>query len=330
MPTMEDIAKKVGVSKGTVSKALNGAPDISETLRKTILETAVTLGYTRARRGAVRTLCVLIENMDYAKPEDFGYDVIAGFRQMAEPSGYSVRVVDMSKELQRSVSYDTFMLQEGYLGALILGATLNDPWMKEFPTSRTPAVLYDNLILGNPTISTLGVDNNEAIGQAVNALCGMGHQKIGYLSGALGSHITRVRYKSFFHEIRRRKLPSGVSMAGYAYSFSECVNTHLPRLVDMGVTAVLCSSDLLAHTALIRCLELGIQVPQRLSIIGFDDLPFCAHTSPPLTTIRQDRLQIGKSGYYALDSLLNGVPISSLLLHAQLILRGSTGPAPRL
>ena len=175
MPTMEDIAKKVGVSKGTVSKALNGAPDISETLRKTILETAVTLGYTRARRGAVRTLCVLIENMDYAKPEDFGYDVIAGFRQMAEPSGYSVRVVDMSKELQRSVSYDTFMLQEGYLGALILGATLNDPWMKEFPTSRTPAVLYDNLILGNPTISTLGVDNNEAIGQAVNALCGMGH-----------------------------------------------------------------------------------------------------------------------------------------------------------
>ena len=249
---------------------------------------------------------------------------------MAEPSGYSVRVVDMSKELQRSVSYDTFMLQEGYLGALILGATLNDPWMKEFPTSRTPAVLYDNLILGNPTISTLGVDNNEAIGQAVNALCGMGHQKIGYLSGALGSHITQVRYKSFFHEIRRRKLPSGVSMAGYAYSFSECVNTHLPRLLDMGVTAVLCSSDLLAHTALIRCLELGIQVPQRLSIIGFDDLPFCAHTSPPLTTIRQDRLQIGKSGYYALDSLLNGVPISSLLLHAQLILRGSTGPAPRL
>ena len=83
MPTMDDIAKKVGVSKGTVSKALNGAPDISDTLRKTILDTAVALGYTRARRGAVRTLCVFIGNMDYAKPEDFGTDNVTGFRQMA-------------------------------------------------------------------------------------------------------------------------------------------------------------------------------------------------------------------------------------------------------
>ena len=74
---------------------------------------------------------------------------------------------------------------------------------------------------------------------------------------------------------------------------------------------------------------MGIHVPDQLSIVGFDDLPFCAHTAPPLTTIRQDRLQLGKSSYYALDSLLNGVPISSLLLHGQLILRGSTGPAPK-
>ena len=67
MATMEDIAKKVGVSKGTVSKALNGAADVSETLRKTIVETAVELGYTRARRGAVRTLCIFIENMGYTR-----------------------------------------------------------------------------------------------------------------------------------------------------------------------------------------------------------------------------------------------------------------------
>ena len=87
MATMEDIAKRLGVSKGTVSKAFNGAPDISATLRKTILETAVKLGYTRARRGAVRTLCIFIENMPYAGPEDFGWDIITGFRQMAEPAG---------------------------------------------------------------------------------------------------------------------------------------------------------------------------------------------------------------------------------------------------
>ena len=126
MVTMDDIAKKVGVSKGTVSKALNGAPDVSDALRKTILETAVALGYTRARRGAVRSLCILIENMSYSKPEDFGTDIVTGFRQMAEPSGYGVRVVELTKELQQSVPYDTFMLREGYLGALVLGMSLND------------------------------------------------------------------------------------------------------------------------------------------------------------------------------------------------------------
>ena len=328
MPTMDDIAKRVGVSKGTVSKALNGAPDISESLRKTILDTAVALGYTRARRGAVRTLCVFIQNMDYEKPEDFGTDIITGFRQMAEPSGYGVKVVRLSADLQRSIPYDAYMLREGYLGALFLGLTLLDPWMKEFTRSHTPAVLYDNLVRGNPTVSTLGIDNNEAIGQAIEALYGMGHRKIGYLSGALGSHITQVRYNSFFYEIKRRKLPSSRSMAGYSYFFSDCIDTYLPRLLAQGVTAILCSSDLLAHSVLIRCLEMGIRVPEQLSIVGFDDLPFCAHTAPPLTTIRQDRLQLGKSGYYALDSLLNGVPISSLLLHGHLILRGSTGPVP--
>ena len=329
MATMADIAKKVGVSKGTVSKAINGAPDISETLRKTILETAVELGYLRARRGAARTLAILVENMGYTKPEDFGTDIVTGFRQMAEPAGYNVQVTELSVDLERTTRYDEYMLRLGYLGALLLGLSLEVPWLEDCRTSHTPAVLYDNLVQPNPTVATLGMDNNEAVGQAVAALRAMGHRKVGYLSSALGSHIYRVRYQSFFNALRQNDLPDDPSLAGTSFFSSETLDAHLPRLLEQGVTAILCSSDLLAHTVMIRCQELGLHIPQDISIMGFDDLAFCAHTSPPLSTIRQDRLQLGKSGYYALQSLLDGVPISSLLLHAPLILRGSTGPAPQ-
>lgn len=86
----------------------------------------------------------------------------------------------------------------------------------------------------------------------------------------------------------------------------------------------------LANAALIQCQQLGYQVPDDVSIIGFDDLPIAAYTSPPLTTIRQDRIELGKSGFFALSSLLNGVSISTFLLHTQLIERKSTGNVPQI
>ncbi|MFR3035379.1 MAG: LacI family DNA-binding transcriptional regulator, partial [Blautia hydrogenotrophica] len=79
MTTIQDIADKLGISKGTVSKALNGASDISETLQKQILETAVELGYTKLRRqkGCAKKLCVLVENqnIEYEEPHHFAYDI---------------------------------------------------------------------------------------------------------------------------------------------------------------------------------------------------------------------------------------------------------------
>ena len=88
------------------------------------------------------------------------------------------------------------------------------------------------------------------------------------------------------------------------------------------------TSYALASATLTQCQQLGFQVPDDISIIGFDDLPIAACTSPPLTTIRQDRLELGKSGFFALSSLLNHIPISTYLLHAQLIQRESTGKVP--
>lgn len=331
MATMDDIAKHLGISKGTVSKALSGASDVSETMRKTVLETAVELGYSRpARAGTGKKLCVFIENMAWEKPEDFGYDIVIGFRKMAEPADFLVDIVPLTMEIQKTIPYDEYMLFNGYMGALFLGMTLFDPWMKDFKTCRTPAVLYDNQIRSNPVVTYIGVDNDEAMEIVVSRLKELGHKKIGYLSSALGSYIYQARYGAFFHAMRKHDLEAPRSIAGYdALCTAQCLEQHFPRLMEKGCTAIICSHDLLAHTVMIHCAELGMRIPEDLSIVGFDDIPLCRYTFPPLSTIRQNRTELGKSAFYALSSQLNQIPISTLLLHAELIQRESIGPAPQ-
>ena len=100
MTTIQDIADKLGISKGTVSKALNNAPDISETLQKQILETAVELGYTKLRRykNSAKRLCILVQKdfIQYEEPHHFAYDIVMGFRQMAEPERQSLGIIGIA------------------------------------------------------------------------------------------------------------------------------------------------------------------------------------------------------------------------------------------
>lgn len=326
MATMDDIAKRLGISKGTVSKALSGAEDVSETMRNTVLETAVEMGYNRISRNKnAQRICVFIENMAYEKPEDFGWELVTGFRKMAEPEGFQVDIIQLTVQEQKSRHYDEYMLFHGYKGAFFLGLTLSDPWMLDFKTCRTPTVLFDNFIRYNPSVTHVGVDNNAGMDMAVSYLKSLGHTKIGYLSGGLGSYVYQERYMAFFHALRQNQLEDDRSLAGHSFYTAECLEKHLPRLLKQGCTAILCSHDLLAHTVMIHCSEQGLSIPKDLSIIGFDDIPLCKYTIPPLTTIRQDRAELGKSAYYALSSQLKRIPISTLQLHPQLIQRDSTG-----
>lgn len=324
MATLEDIARSVGVSKSTVSKSLSGAPDVSPATRRLVLEKAVELGYTRTTRGAAPRLALFITNMDYENPEDFGYDILVGFRKMAEPAGYQVDILPLTRGLQESIRYDTFMIRENYRGALFLGLSLRDPWQKDFASCKTPTVLYDNRISGNPTVTYVGIDTGEGMLLAVEHLKKLGHRKIGYLSSELEAYIYRQRHQAFFDALHSCGLPEETTLSGCEDNQELCLKEHLPRLVELGCTAILCSHDLLAAAALRRCQALGYRVPEDISIIGFDDLPLCRHTRPTLTTVRQNRTELGKSAFCALSSQMEGVPLSTFLLHAELVPRGST------
>ena len=324
MATLDDIAKELGVSKSTVSKALSGAKDVSKAMRQTVLEKAVEMGYSRAVRGAeLPKIAVFVTNMVYAKPEDFGYDLVVGFRKAAEPSGFQVDIVPLDQEMQREFHYDAYMIQNNYCGSLFLGLSLLDPWMTDFETSKTPAVLYDNHIGSNPRVTHVGVNNTEGMEMAVKYLKELGHRKIGYLSSALQAYVYQQRYHSFFQAMKANGLHMEESLAGSAYFVNECLTKHLPRILDAGCTAIVCSHDILAHSVMVHCNELGHRVPEDISILGFDDIPLCRYTTPPLSTIRQNRSDIGKSAFFALLNQINDVHVSSLLLHPELVARGS-------
>lgn len=329
MATMDDIARHLGVAKSTVSKALSGAEDVSDAMRKSVLETAVELGYTRVSRSSERPrIALFITNMVYKKPVDFGYDIVMGFRKLAEPAGYHVEIIPLNKELQQKLRYDEYMVMGNYRGGLFLGLSLMDPWLKDFETCRTPTVLYDNHVKGNGNVTYVGVDNAEGMEQAVSHLVGLGHQKIAYLSGGLEAYVYRKRCDAFFHALENHGLPHGDELLGNHYHVTQCMEDHLPRLLALGCTAFVCSHDLMARTAIDYCVKQGLKVPEDVSIMGFDDGPLCCLTTPPLTSIRQNRTELGKSAFYALTSQINKVPISTLLLHAELIQRQSCGAAP--
>ncbi len=331
MATLDDIAKELGVSKSTVSKALSGAKDVSSAMRQSVLEKAVEMGYSRLPRSTnPLRIALFITNMEYTKPEDFGYDLVAGFRKAAEPAGFCVEIIPLTLQLQQEISYDTFMVRENYCGGLFLGMHISqDPWMKDLKTCKTPTVLYDNHVSTNPNVTYIGTNNQEGMELAVKYLKSLGHTKIGYLSYELRSYIYQRRYYAFSQAMAENGLVFDVSLCGSAHHISECLTQHLPKLLEQGCTAIVCSHDVLAHSVMVHCKELGLRVPEDVSILGFDDIQLCRYTIPPLTTIRQDRMNLGKSALYALTSQMNHVCVSSLLLHAELIVRGSCAPVTK-
>lgn len=328
MATLDDIAHKLGISKATVSKALNGAKDVSKKTQQAVIETAVQLGYSRLNYStAAPRIAVFVINMDYLNPDDFGYDIIMGFRMAAEPAGYLVEVVPLTVAFQEQCHYDEYMMRNNYVGALFLGMCLRDPWIREFETCKSPTVLYDNRVTCNPNVTSIGVDNVESIRLAINHLRSLGHSKIGYLGNALEAYVYLQRYQAFSAVMTEQGLRADESVMGFNYHINICISQHLPRLLENGCTAIICSHDILAHSTMVHCGELGYRIPEDVSIVGHDDIPISRYTKPPLTTIRQNRPALGKSAFYALSCQLNGVPLSTHLLHPELIVRSSCGPA---
>lgn len=326
MATIKDIANRLGVSVSTVSKGLNGASDISDELRQMVLDTAVEMGYSTKRSKKVenRKLCIFIENMNYETIDEFGYDIVLGFKQNAFRRKLDVDILPITPAFQEEEKYDTFLLKNGYCGAFLMGLALHDSWIKQLENTTMPTVLLDNFISSNPNVCYLGTDSYEGITMAVNHLVNLGHKNIAFLNGSLYSLVSDQRQEAFESAMAAASLPVQKDLTAYGYYVSDSAKYHVPGFLAAGATAVVCGNDLIAKGVIDECTKRGFRVPEDVSVVGFDDISIAATFDPPLTTIRQERNELGRCAYDILNSLIHHIPISKTLLRPKLIEREST------
>lgn len=326
MATIKDIATHLGISISTVSKGLNGASDISDDLRQLVLDTAVEMGYSpkRSKKEEFRKLCLFVTNMEYKTLDTFGYDIVLGFKQNAFKHKWDVTIMEIDVKFQEQNKYDTYLLQHGYCGAFILGLALHNPWMEQMKTTTMPTVLFDNFIDGNHNVGYLGTDSHEGIHMAVEHLVNLGHKKIAFLNGSPGSLISDERQEAFENAIKEYNIDCNERMMAKVDFAANSAHHHVPNFLKEGATAIVCSNDLLAKGTIETCTKEGFRVPEDVSVIGFDNIPIAATTEPPLTTISQQRNELGRCAYTTLHSLINHVSISRTMLRPQLVEREST------
>jgi len=329
MATIKDIANQLGIAVSTVSKGLNGASDISEQMRQLVLDTAVTMGYAskKVQKLGNRKVCILIENMEYDNIDQFGYEIIVGFKLSAARRHCDVTVIPSNLNLQTQENFDSFMLRYGFMGAFLLGFALHDDYISQLYKTTVPTVLLDNYI-PNKHVGYVGTDGYNGIDLAVKYLADNGHKQIALLNGSKNSMVTDERHLAFTQSMARYSMEIDPALIANGYYVPECAKDYVNTFVQNGATAIVCASDLIASGVLAELNRLGKRVPEDVSVIGFDDLPIAQHLTPTLTTIRQDRVSIGKSAFMILEELIGGVSISKLLLKPELIIRNSTGVCP--
>lgn len=327
MTTIRDIANKLNLSISTVSKGLNGASDISDETRRLVMDTALKMGYTpkQARMNVGSTkVCVFIENMGYERVEQFGYDIIVGFKLAATAKHWDVSIVPTALYKGNAIQYDEYMHLNHYSAGFLLGFLLHDNFLKQLAKTTVPTVLLDNVIY-NKKVACLGVDNQQGIFCAVQHLAELGHTSIAMLNGESGSRVSSERLNGFRLGMAHFKLPVNEKLIAHGDYKADCAKKFVSRFVDAGATAIICASDTIAHGVLRELHHMGMHVPDDMSVVGFDDLPIAAYATPPLTTVRQDRIAIGKNVCLLMEQLIQGNCINRMLLIPELVVRESTG-----
>ncbi|HDC92532.1 MAG TPA: LacI family transcriptional regulator [Candidatus Acetothermia bacterium] len=333
MVTIKDIAKAAGVSPSTVSRALNDSPLIRESTKERIKRLAAELGYERnelARslvKGRTRALGLLVP--DITNP--FFAEIVKGVEDTAHARGYGVILCNTGDDPEKERDYGLLLRRKRVDGQIITSVALEDPLLSELQRAEIPFVLVSRT---SHTVDAPYVIVDDRLGArlAVEHLISLGHKRIACISGPKGTEPGHVRAEAFREVLSGNgiRVPrSWVKHTDFTWEAGEeAAREFLSR--RRRPTAIFAANDLIALGVLVAAHNLGIAVPEELSVVGFDNIAYASLPLIELTTVAQPTYRMGRLAAEWLIDVLEGKRRKKLrkLLRPELVVRKTTAPPP--
>jgi DNA-binding LacI/PurR family transcriptional regulator len=335
-PTISDIARLAGVSKGAVSYALNNRPGVSEATRARVLRIADELGWipsstARALSGARADAVglVLSRSASSLGVDTFFMDFSVGLQSELAPHGVALLLQLVPDHAAAVQVYRRWWQGRRADGVLVMDLFDADERLPALRKLGLPA-----LVVGGPEgvdgLDCLWSDDAGAMAAAIRYLAGLGHRRIARVAGPAHLHHTAARSASF----HRTAAALGVGGVWTTHAdFSDELGAAATRAL-LGATprptAIVYDNDVMAVSGLAVVAELGLSVPADVSLLAWDDSPLCRITRPALSAMSRDVTRFGAQAGRLLLSVVDGMAVGPVSGEpAVLAVRASTGPAPR-
>lgn len=328
--TIKDIARELGISVSTVSRALKDNPEISKATKEMVRESARRLNYkpnlmaSNLRTNKNTTLGVIIPEVNH----HFFASVLDGIEQAANEAGYSILICQSHENMEKEIQNVQTLLHSRVAGMLVgvSKETIHLHHLQEVLNSNTPLVLFDRPC---PSLQCDQVVSDDYAGaySAVEHLIQTGCKRILYFSSSMNLEVAHRRYQGWRNALQKHGLWHSTDDIIIADT-RELAIEELPKQMnaDQRPDAIFCVNDHCASGVLYAAQKLGLRVPEDLSICGFSDAPLARITTPMLTTVEQHGTEIGTHAMQALLRKLNGdtrTPHTEIV-RTNLVVRGTT------
>lgn len=331
--TLKDLADRSGISSATLSRVLNHPEKVRPELRARAEAALAEAGYVphgAARSLAsrrTRTMGAVVPTVDSA----LFARIIDGVQQAIHGHGYQLLLASSAYSSQREAAEVRALIERGVDGMLLVGSTRSPELYELLRSQGVPFVTtchYDE----TAAWPTLGWDNATESGRIADYLLDIGHRRFGVIAGITADNDRAAeRVVGFRNALKRRgiDLPEAcVLERPYTVPEARGAMSALLRM-PQPPTAVMCGNDILAYGALQECLWRNIQVPQQVSITGFDNIDVAAHGRPGITTLHVPAFELGeRAANILLDAGARHDAPEHVFMELELIVRGTTAPPP--